>query len=154
LDMQKFIIKRSFILLCLLGMNYVGALCCILLVNFAIIVKLISLLLWFFSLVFTCRRYWFCKDFNVIEQLWLDQKNKQWTVITYTGQQIIARMQTSSVVSRYFVLLNFKSLDWQNKKHVSAVVWFDAMSADDFRRFRVIAKRGCDFSVVGTNSAT
>jgi hypothetical protein len=70
------------------------------------------------------------------------QTGRDWQLFTRKGTLITAKLGADSVVTRYVLILHFTQQE--QKKHLSVIVFKDALSTNGFRQLRLLclSKRG------------
>lgn len=127
--------KFSVVFAAFLMLAHLGAIVCILFSNLpgwsmgvAISVCLLSLLL-------LLQRYVTLKNSNAIVKIWCES-SEEWCLLNRSGKLLRASLRGNSVVTNYFVLLNFKVAG--KRCGISVPIFFDSLDKTLFRRLRVM----------------
>ena len=89
------------------------------------------------SFIHYCRLYqWSNSERNIIN---LDRnKGNKWTMFHYNGEQLSELVLTDSVVTQYFILLNFRvPARWRRS---AVIIMNDAVDEEQFRQLRVYCR--------------
>ena len=111
-----------------------GAMFCILFLTMPSWIKALLLLFCIISLVYWLRQQVILKNKSSIMKLW-QESDGEWKLLSCAEQTLRAQLQGDSVVTRYWVLLNFNLIE--KRKRISVMLCPDALSADEFRQLRV-----------------
>ena len=91
------------------------------------------------SLVFFSAKHLFLLLPTAIVQLW-HESDGHWLLLLKNGKVISAGLLGDSFITRYLIILNFKST--HTKKTYSVLFWPDNLSAENFRKLRVVLLAG------------
>lgn len=105
---MKIVIKPrlSKYLVIFLCTTHLGAICCILLLNFPIWLIIFLIILISYSLHATLQRYGVLKSSKAIIKLW-KEKDNSWRLLNNENRILNAHLRLDSFVSRYLIILNF-----------------------------------------------
>ena len=109
---------------------YSGACICVVIITLSILVKLLLFLfvVYLFILLTGVRQK------KSITKFCLDGNNRNWCLWMESGDENRARLEENSIVTRFFILLNFRCLR-TNEKY-SIYLFSDGMPSKQLRRLR------------------
>lgn len=128
-------LRSSNYLTALLLFNHLGALSILLsldLINWFVVLGSVVCI---FSMLCTLRYHAWRVASDAIVEFW-PKRDGQWILQDRRGRKKIVKLCGDSVVTRYFILLNFKVSG--SYKKVTVVLCPDALGWDNFRRLRVL----------------
>lgn len=110
-------LKVSRSLLFLVSATHIGAIICMVFVAIPMIYKLIIIIMVLCSYVCIARRYVFLLSQKSIVSVW-HKEGWNWVLLYKSGRVIEVKLQPYSVLSRFFIILNFKSRKWSRDRSV------------------------------------
>ncbi len=126
-------------LLLFLLLLYFGACCCVLVVNVSFLIQgagVILITIHFFKMY---RHHLVYRDLNSVRNFYFD--GDHWRLNIVSGQAIVALLQPTSVVTRYFQILYFKNV--LNKAHYRVILFPDSLQRDKSQNlYSTIMTRG------------
>jgi hypothetical protein len=127
-------LKPSLTFALFLLLAHIGAMVCILFLVIFWWAKLLLLLFCVASLIYWLHYQVLLKSKNSIIKLW-QHSDGEWSLLNRAGQTLRAQLRGDSVVTRYWVLLNFNLVE--KRKRTSVMLCADAVPTDTFRQLRV-----------------
>jgi hypothetical protein len=127
-------LKPSWIWSVFLLLMHIGAVFCILFLAIPNLIKILLVLFCILSFSYWFRQQVILKNKNSIVKLW-QERDGEWSLLNYAGQTLRAQLRGDSVVTRYWVLLNFNLIE--KRKRISVMLCPDALPTNTFRQLRV-----------------
>ncbi len=114
---------------------HLGAIFCVLFLNFPIWLIILLTILIGYSLYVTLQRYVFLKSSKAIIKFW-KEKDNSWRLLNNENRILNAHLRFDSFVSRYLIILNF---DMAKKFFtLPALLCSDSLDKEILRRLRVL----------------
>lgn len=126
-------IKPSLILMGGLLFSHLGATVCVLFLGAPLAIKLLLVGLCTFSLCCSLWRHVLLRSAKSVVKV-QQETNSSWKLWQSNGDIHCAELRGDSIVTRWFILLNFTSGRWFVR---SVLLFNDTMTVDEFRRLRV-----------------